>query len=280
MPALDRGAGIGAEVIQVFTQSPRTWKPQLYADEILSSYREAQRTHPSVRATYCHASYLINLATSDPLLLERSVDCLSANAAVASAIGASGLILHVGSHKGAGIDSCLDQIAQALSKTIEVATCPLLLENTAGGGGSVGRDFDELARIIDRVGVGPEHIGICLDTQHLWASGTSYATLETTQAALAALGACVSLDRLQCIHFNDSKTALGSNHDRHENLGEGSIGSDALAIFIGHPSLQQVPAILEVPGDGKGPRFEDVAIARRLHAKGRKAWSEHRKDLA
>lgn len=274
LPALSRGASIGADAVQIFTQSPRTWKPQPYTDEILASYREAQRSHPSVRATYCHASYLINLATSDRDLLERSTRCLVENARVATAAGAAGLVLHVGSHKGAGLAACLNQVEAALEQVLNAGGCPLLLENTAGGGGSVGRDFDELALIVEHAGAGPELLGVCLDTQHLWASGISYATFDDAQAVISELGSRIGLERLRCVHLNDSKVPVGSKRDRHENLGEGLIGMGALGLLVGHPSLQHVTAVLEVPGDGKGPRAADVLAARRLYEDGVAAWSQ------
>jgi deoxyribonuclease-4 len=272
--ALGKGASIGADAVQFFTQSPRTWRPQRYPDEILASYREAQRAHPSVRETYCHASYLINLATSDLDLLERSAACLVENARVATAAGASGLILHVGSHKGAGLSARLDQVTAVLEQVLSGGGCPLLLENTAGGGGSVGRDFEELSLMIEQVGAGPELLGICLDTQHLWASGVSYATLDDAQAVISDLGSRIGLERLRCIHLNDSKAPMGSKRDRHENLGEGLIGMRALGLLVGHPSLQQTTAILEVPGQGQGPRAEDVLAARSLHRDGALRWAQ------
>jgi deoxyribonuclease IV len=267
VPALERGDEIGAEVVQVFTQSPRMWKPSQYSDEVLANYRAAQAEHPRVQATYCHATYLINLASADPELYAKSADCLVANLSVARGIGASGLVLHVGSHKGAGLDGVIPQITDALSRALDEAPslegeapCPILLENAAGAGGTVGRSFEELAAIIDATG-GRDDLGVCLDTQHLWASGVDYSSVDDADATITSLDATVGVERLGCLHLNDSKVELGANKDRHENIGDGTIGEGGLAALLSHPALDDVPAILEVPGEGDGPRAKDVKAA-------------------
>lgn len=272
--ALQRGEEIGADAVQIFTQSPRMWRSPNHTADALATYREAQAVHRSVRATFCHATYLVNLAAADGDLLAKSRRCLVENLVAASAIGSSGVVLHVGSHRGAGLDSVLDQVAAAVLGALDEAcqvlggsTCPLLLENAAGTGGTVGRSFGELRRILDACD-GDTRIGMCLDTQHLFASGYDYSTLADADAVVAALDGEIGLERLGCLHLNDSKVALGANRDRHENLGDGEIGAQGLACLIGHPSLQHVPALLEVPGAGDGPRAEDVATARVLLADG------------
>ena len=161
MDRLERGVELDCDAIQVFTQSPRAWKPTQYAPDVLAGYRAAARAHPSVRATFCHATYLINLATSDDTLYERSVECLINNLSVARGMGASGLVLHVGSHKGAGIESALGKVAEGLRRALEGAddpgdrdapSCPILLENAAGSGGTVGRTLEELEMVIAATG--------------------------------------------------------------------------------------------------------------------------------
>jgi deoxyribonuclease-4 len=279
VPALERGAEIGAEVVQIFTQSPRAWKPTQYADEVLYEYRVAQENSPVIAETYCHATYLINLATDQADLLTRSKQCLAANLAVATGMGADGLVLHVGSHKGTGFDACLPQIVDALLEVLETqpkGECPILLENAAGTGGTVGRSFEELAAILDgadAAGTKPAgakpagakrvaRLGVCIDTQHLWASGISYASVEEADEVMTHFDAIIGLDRLRCLHLNDSKVGLGENRDRHANVGEGTIGAAALGAFLSHPALQGLAAILEVPGDGDGARAADVEAAR------------------
>jgi deoxyribonuclease-4 len=260
VPALERAEEIGAEAVQVFTQSPRAWKSTQYAPEVLDGYRAAQAAHPLVSATFCHASYLINLATADDSILDKSRTCLVANLAAAAGMGAEGLVLHIGSHKGLGFEECLPQVVGALTDALEAVggDCPILLENAAGAGDTMGRSFGELARVLE--GSGPE-LGVCLDTQHLWASGVSFATVEEADQVLADFDREIGLERLRCLHLNDSKVPFGANRDRHENVGEGTIGSEALGALLSHPALDRLAAILEVPGKGDGPRQVDVAAA-------------------
>jgi len=139
--------------------------------------------------------------------------------------------------------------------------CPILIENTAGAGDTVGRSFEELARVVDAA-AGDRRLGICLDTQHLWASGIPFSTTGEADRLVRLVDATVGLGRLGCVHLNDSKVAFGANRDRHENIGQGTIGVDGLAALLGHPALQAAAAILEVPGAGDGPRAEDVDVAR------------------
>ena len=272
VPALQHGGDIGAEVVQIFTQSPRMWKPSQYSPEVLAAYREAQDEHPTVTSTFCHATYLINLASPDPELVAKSRACLNANLATAQGVGSDGLVLHIGSHRGSGLDAALHGVVEALIEALDSVEatadpCPILLENAAGAGDTVGRSFDELAMVIDTAG-GDERLGVCLDTQHLWASGVAFGTVEEADTLVDLVAETVGLERLQCLHLNDSKVAFGANRDRHENIGDGTIGTKGLAALLGHPDLQGLPAILEVPGDGDGPRAEDVAAARQVWAEG------------
>jgi deoxyribonuclease IV len=272
VPALQHGDEIGAEVVQIFTQSPRMWKPSQYGPEVLAGYREAQAEHPTVTSTFCHATYLINLATPDRELAAKSRACLVANLTTADGMGADGLVLHIGSHRGSGFETALsgvvDGLIEALDSVDVVADpCPILLENAAGAGDTVGRSFEELSAVINAAG-GDQRLGVCLDTQHLWASGIPFGTVGEADELMLLIDETVGLGRLQCLHVNDSKVEFGANRDRHENIGDGTIGSDGLSALLGHPDLQGLPAILEVPGAGDGPRAEDVLRAREVWSKG------------
>jgi deoxyribonuclease IV len=272
---LERGAEIKAEVVQIFTQSPRMWKPSQYGPEVLAGYRQAQLEHPSVTSTYCHATYLINLATPDPVLADKSRICLNANLATAQGMGADGLVLHIGSHRGTSFEESLPGVVDALIEALDSvpgvpadqSPCPILLENAAGAGDTVGRSFEELGQVIEAAG-GDERLGVCLDTQHLWASGIPFATIEDADDLMKLVDGTVGMERLRCLHLNDSKVPFGANRDRHENIGDGTIGAKGLAALMGHPDLQGLPAIMEVPGDGDGPRKKDVAKARRIWKQG------------
>ncbi|MGC1418877.1 MAG: deoxyribonuclease IV, partial [Acidimicrobiales bacterium] len=207
VPSLEAGVEIGATSVQIFTQSPRMWKPSIYAPEVLAAYREAQANHPSVTHTFCHATYLINLASSDPDLYEKSVVCLTHNLSVARGMGASGLVLHVGSHKGAGFDEVVAQITRAFERAFTkadpalpgVADCPILIENAAGTGGTVGRDLEEIEVLIDTSGR-DERLGLCIDTQHLWASGVDYSSVAGAKKVVKEIDDRFGLARLRCFH--------------------------------------------------------------------------------
>jgi deoxyribonuclease-4 len=249
------------------------WRPSQYGPEVLAAYRQAQSEHASVDATFCHATYLINLATPDPELAAKSRSCLTANLTTAVGMGSAGLVLHIGSHRGTGFEGSLSRVVDGLIEALDAAgpvnggSPILLLENTAGAGNTVGRSFDELAAVIDAA-ESDERLGVCLDTQHLWASGVSFATIEGADALIDLVSDTVGLDRLRCLHINDSKVPLGANRDRHANIGEGDIGRDGFAALLGHPGLQGLPAVLEVPGAGHGPRTEDVDRARQVWREG------------
>ena len=168
VPALQHGADIGADAVQIFTQSPRMWKPSQYSDEVLAGYRAAQAEHPSVVATFCHATYLINLASPDPELAAKSQACLTANLSTADGMGSDGLVLHIGSHRGSGFETALPAVAQALVTALDevdadIESCPILLENAAGAGDTVGRSFEELAQVIDAA-EGDERLGVFGDS--------------------------------------------------------------------------------------------------------------------
>ncbi len=271
IPSLELGVEMGATSIQIFTQSPRMWKPSLYAPEVLAAYREAQAETPSIRNTFCHATYLINLATADAELYEKSIETLTHNLSVARGMGSSGLILHVGSHHGAGFDNVVRQIADAFERALAeadpvpdgVADCPILIENAAGSGGTVGRSFEEIRFLIDACN-GDDRLGLCIDTQHLWASGFDFSTVAGTERLIEEIEFSVGMNRLRAFHLNDSKIELGGNRDRHANIGEGTIGTKGLAPLVGHPRIRDLPLLLEVPGTGDGPRAYDVEVAKQV----------------
>ena len=255
------------------------WKPSQYAPEVLAAYREAQANHPSVTHTFCHATYLINLASPDKELYERSVACLISNLSTGRGMASSGVVLHVGSHKGSGFETALPQMAEAFKRALDAADsappgveeCPILIENAAGTGGTVGRSLDEIQALIDATG-GDERIGLCIDTQHLWASGIDYSSTHGTNKLVHEIDMHIGLGRLRCFHLNDSKIELGGNRDRHANIDEGTIGTMGLAALVGHPDFRDLPLLLEVPGTGEGPRWEDVIAARKVVVEGIKLY--------
>ena len=266
--ALRRAEAMRAEVMQVFAQSPRQWRFPEANPERAAEFGAAWPASPTVKRVVCHAPYLVNLGTPDGELFERSGRCLADNVRSAATMGAIGLVVHLGSHLGAGLDACLGRLVEGLRRALDQADCPILLENTAGAGGTIGRSFEELARVIEAAG-GDRRLGVCLDTQHLWASGVSFATVAAADRVVENVDATVGLERLACLHANDSKVALGAAVDRHDNVGEGAIGKAGFRALLGHPRLQGLPVVLEVPGiDNNGPAAVHLATIRRLHAQG------------
>lgn len=271
--ALERGEAMGADAVQVFFRSPRAWAAKPHDDGEVAAVRGRLAAGPGPRAMVCHASYLINLASGDAEHRRRSVAALAEDLALGGRLGISGVVVHVGSAKVGDRAEALALARRGLAEAVERAgdAAPLLVENTAGAGGTLGRDFAELAELTEGLEA-PQGVGVCLDTQHLWASGVSYATLGDADGVLALLDAAVGLERVRVVHLNDSKVPLGSERDRHENLGEGTIGSGALGALVSHPGLDAAIALVEVPGaDGGGPGAADVEAARAVLSRGRAA---------
>jgi deoxyribonuclease-4 len=265
--AIDRAEAMGAESVQVFTQSPRTWRPTNHPPENLERFKE-RRAEAGIGGVLCHALYLVNLASPKDDFYEKSVTAMCNTVDVACSIEADGVVFHIGSHLGAGMDAGLDRVVEAMKKVLDRCsdTTWLLMENSAGAGGTIGRSVGELALLYDRLDGHPQ-MGVCLDSCHLYASGYDVTDEPALDAALDELEREVGLDRLRALHVNDSKAPLGSNLDRHDNVGEGLMG-EQLGVFLGHPRLQGLPAVLEVPGpDGKGPDESQVRAAKELRTR-------------
>jgi deoxyribonuclease IV len=262
--AIDRAEAIGAASVQVFTQSPRTWRQTNHDPATFERFRE-RRAEAGIHGVLCHALYLCNFAAPDDAIYEKSVGALRSTMEVACAIGADGVVFHVGSHLGAGFDEGLERVVPALEQVLELCsdTTWLLIENSAGTGGTIGRSIAELATIYDRLG-GHPRLGICLDSCHLYASGVDVTDRAALDACIDEVDSTIGLDRLRALHVNDSAMPLGSNRDRHANMGEGLLGDD-LGVFLAHPKLQGLPAVLEVAGPGKkGPDANEVRKAKEI----------------
>jgi deoxyribonuclease-4 len=271
--AIDRAEAIGCRSIQIFSQSTRMWRQTNHTPESIARFRE-RRPEARVENVVIHATYLINLAATDDEIYGKSVRALSHTVGVGQKIGADGVVFHVGSHLGRGLDAAMHQIEPALQVVLgdRGADGPwLLLENSAGHQGTIGVTIDELALIIDDLGR-PERVGICLDTCHLFASGIDITSPEGVDALLAEVDDKIGLERLRCLHVNDSKLPFGSNRDRHANVGQGMIAK-GLSVMLGHPRLQHLPAIAETPGpDNRGPDVAEMRRLKRLHRDGVKLW--------
>ncbi|MGA8115696.1 MAG: deoxyribonuclease IV [Actinocatenispora sp.] len=255
-----RARAIGADCVQVFVTNPRGWRAVRPSDEAIEDFRKA--CAEAAVEPFVHATYLVNYGTADDALRERSIAALEHTLRLADDLGITGVVTHLGSHKGTGFDAGLDRLCDALAAGLAASRRTMLLaENSAGSGGTVGASVDELARIVQRMGA-PERLGVCLDTAHLLAAGHEIRTRDGLDALFAEFDERIGLDRLRLLHLNDSKTDLGSRVDRHENIGDGHIGPAGFAEIVNHPALAGVPGVLEVPGlAGKGP---DAANLERL----------------
>jgi glucose-6-phosphate 1-dehydrogenase len=222
--AVERGAERGCQAIQIFNQSPRMWRPTNYGEDDFAACRAALKRHRRVKGILIHAVYLLNCASTDKTIRDKTRISLIQSLRVGSGIGARGVVLHPGSAKQGQVAPAIKRagklIAEALSET---DGCDLHLEDTAGAGGTLGRSFQELADLLEAAG-GHRRLGVCLDSCHLLASGYDIRTPEGLSETLDRFEAEVGLDRLHSLHLNDSQTPLGSNRDRHANVGTGELG--------------------------------------------------------
>ena len=287
--SIGRGLELGCESLQVFTHNPRTWRPINHSKEEIAAFRTGA-AEAGMGPIVSHGLYLINLGAPDrevptgppgkPAVAMRniyrsSVESLLQHLRIGEALGLEGVVLHVGSFKGSTEGEAIARIGAGIAEALDAAPgrCCVFLENAAGAGDTIGRSFAQLRTVADAVGR-PERLALCLDTQHLFASGYAVHEPGGIDRVLEEFDSVVGMDKLRCLHLNDSMVGFGSNRDRHANLGDGEIGAEGLRRILGCPDLQGLPVILEVPGaEGRGPDAEQMARARRLHDEGLAARS-------
>jgi deoxyribonuclease-4 len=269
--AVERGVERGARAIQIFNQNPRAWKPRTYSGEEVAAFRSAMAAS-DVDALLIHAVYLLNCASESPEIRGKTLTSLTSSLRAGAALGAHAVVLHPGSALKGAVGPALARASEIIAEALaESEGCPLHLENTAGTGGTLGRSFHELAALVELAG-GDERLGLCLDSCHLLASGYDIRTVESLDAVLDECARLVGLERIGSLHLNDSVTPLGSNRDRHANVGEGEIGMRGCAVFLSEPRLDGLPCVLETPGPHhSGPRTEEIALARTLRKRGQAA---------
>jgi len=268
--AVERGGERGCEAIQIFNQSPRMWRPTNYGEEDFAAFREAMEAS-KVQRVIIHAVYLINTASKDRELSKKSLASLTHSLRIGDAIGASGVVLHPGSTLGEPLKPALKRAAKVIKAALKDSEeCKLLLEQTAGHKGLIGRNFEETAELIELAGDG-ERLGLCLDSCHMFVQGYDITDEEHLAAVLDEADAKVGIERLGAIHVNDAAAPLGSCRDRHANIGKGEMGRKGLAAFLSEPRFEGLPATLETPGpDRKGSSKAEVTAARRLRREGLK----------
>jgi deoxyribonuclease-4 len=266
--AIERGVEKDCQAIQIFNQSPRMWRPTAYGEDDFTAFRDAMKPSP-IKAVLIHAVYLLNCASEDTEIHDKSRASLIQSLTVGAGIGAAGVVLHPGSAKQGDVAQAIKRagtlIGEALSET---ERCPLYLENTAGAGGTLGRSFAELADLLDAAG-GDKRLGVCLDSCHLLASGYDIRTPRGLTETLDAFNKEVGMRRLGSLHLNDSQTPLGSNRDRHANIGTGELGEAGCAAYLSEPRFDKLPCVLETNGpDRTGPTREEVDLCFTLRKRG------------
>jgi deoxyribonuclease-4 len=272
-----RAVAIGAEVVQIFNSNPRTWRVQIRSPEEVASLREDLRSYGL--PLYYHSIYLINLAATDAKLRHRSVGALAEALFLGALTEARGVVTHIGSRHDrsfadaadlviTGISDAFLQAKERLATEDMLNPLPhLLLETSAGSGTTLGARLDELAALLSGLPASglPASCGVCLDTAHLFAAGYPIHTEQGLEKTIHELETHGLLGHVRLVHLNDSKTALASSIDRHENLGDGRIGLEGLSRFVRHPAFRDVPFVLEVPGlSGHGPDVANMERAKSM----------------
>lgn len=261
--ALERAQAIGAQAFMIFATSPHSWQRRVFSDEEAAGFRDGF-TAAGFHSLWFHGTYLMNFGSADSAALKRSTDCLVRELEDCKRLGGRGVIFHLGSHGGRGFDAVLGQIVQAMNEAIErTSEVSVIIENSAGMGGSIGSSLEDVARIFEAVN--HPRLQFCLDTQHAFAAGHAIHTPEGLTGYLDRLHELVGIDRLVALHANDSKVPFAGGRDRHENIGAGFIGDDGFRVLTHEPRLGELPFLLEVPGlEKKGPDKPNVDRLRRL----------------
>ena len=263
--AVDYAAEVGCECVQIFAKSPRQWRGPAVDPGAAATFRQL-RTERGVGPLFTHTAYLLNLSTDDDVLWEKSVDALADELARGSLLCAEGVVTHIGNDKTSDPERVADRVAQAVVRALDRVgrshcRTRLLLENTAGAGTSVGTSPSELAPIIQSAGVASERLGVCLDTCHAHAFGFDLSTAAGWDDLVSEIAAHVGIERLGLLHANDCKFESGSKRDRHEWIGDGTIGTEGFTAMLCHPALSNVCVVTEMPGEVP---VKDVENLRRL----------------
>jgi deoxyribonuclease-4 len=266
--AVERAVSVGATALQVFVKSSNQWAARPFADGEVDAFRAAARDAGIAAHVVAHASYLINLASADDALWERSTEALGVEVERCAALGIPALVVHPGSPKDAGAEAGIDRVAAALDRVLGVrgaaagrrAGVRVLLETTAGQGATLGRTFQELGAILERTRC-PGRVGVCFDTCHALAAGYEFRTEAGYRRTFRDLDRAVGLSSLAAMHLNDSKFDLGSRKDRHEHIGRGSVGLDAFARIVNDRRFRGIPMVLETPKDEKTLAEDRVNLA-------------------
>lgn len=267
--AFERGEEIACDALQIFVKSPNQWRGKALSDDDVTAFRNAHAKRP--QPVVAHAAYLINLGSPNEDVRSKSRTGLADELVRCERLGVSGLVLHPGAHLGSGASEGIDRIARALDEVLTTvleatpeSVTRVLLENTAGQGSTLGARFEEIAAIRALLDA-PDRVGVCLDSCHAYAAGYDLTDEDGYEATLGAFDDAIGLEHLACIHLNDSKHPLGSRKDRHENIGQGAIGTAFFARVTHDERFETMPMILETPlGDDEGGHERDLKVLRSL----------------
>jgi deoxyribonuclease-4 len=250
---LARGEELELESLQLFSKNERQWVAKPLDPAVIDRFRE-EVARTGITKLVVHDSYLINLASPKPEILAKSIPAFADELARCDVLGIPYLVTHPGAHTGSGVEAGIERFAASLNEiyaSMPDSTTLTLLETTAGQGTALGRSFEEIAAIIERVEQ-KERVGVCLDTCHVFAAGYDYRTPELYAEMMGHFDAMIGVDRLKVIHLNDSKNPLGSNKDRHDHIGDGEIGIEGFRQFMNDLRLEGIPGILETEKDASG----------------------------
>lgn len=260
--AIQNTINIGGNCMQIFAGSPRLWFRQLWKKEEVEIFTNLTK-EKDLNPVFIHALYLVNLGTDKEDLLKKSIDSLILDIQNGDQIGSAGVVVHIGSHQGRGFDSIKNQVVESLQKILSATVkTPILLETDAGQNGKIG-SIEEINFLIKATN--NPRLQICFDTAHLFEGGLDLREKNQVNDFVKNLHNLNLIDKVSCIHLNDSATDLDSHKDNHADLGKGKIGTDGLRNFVNHPDLLNLPLILETPGKDKmGPDLENITIAKSL----------------
>lgn len=265
--ALLRGQGVGCDTIQIFTKNNNQWRAKPLTDQEISSYHK-NRVSARIWPVIAHTGYLINVACPKKSLYRKSLEALRIEVQRAATLQIPYLVMHPGSHLGAGESEGIKRVVEALEAVFDgIKDCPVLicLETTAGQGSNLGYRFEHLAAIRECV-KSKERVGVCVDTCHIFAAGYEIRGREVYKQTMQQLDDVIGLELVKCIHLNDSQRELGSRVDRHAHIGQGYIGLEAFRLIVNDPRLRHVPMILETPkgDDSVAMDRHNLAVLRNL----------------
>lgn len=260
--AVTKSVSIGGNCMQIFAGSPRLWSRKPFIEKDVKNFLEAMETN-DIRPTFIHALYLVNLASVNQEIQEKSISSLIVDMQNGARIQSAGVIVHIGSHLGTGFDAVKDQLIAVITRILaSTENCDLILENDAGQNGKIGSP-EEISFLINKIK--NPRLKVCIDTAHLFESGVDIRELKSVEKFSQTLEDLGIIDKLVCLHLNDSATALDSHRDMHSNIGEGEIGIAGLKNIVNYPSFSKLPLILEVPGENRaGSDEKNITLAKGL----------------